>query len=126
MNIAQVFDEVVTDVLKRRSEIIENFIKTWLAVNMPDNANAEWVVNNCVLCEQHMNDGSIKYWLELRGGKMIKANMKLKSLFFKYTQKNEMAEAIKVKTSKGWEVHDPQPCIVDNEPGFYVFMCKPN
>lgn len=64
-DISQKFNDAVADVLKRRAEIIDQFVKTWLAVNMPVDANAEWVINNCILCEKHIPGGS-EFWLKFK------------------------------------------------------------
>lgn len=57
---------VLSDINKRRSEIIENFIQTWLAVNMPDNADREWFINNCELVENRADVSKIIYSVRIK------------------------------------------------------------
>jgi hypothetical protein len=36
-------------IIRNRKKIIEDYIKVWLAVNMPDEADYAWYINNCQL-----------------------------------------------------------------------------
>jgi hypothetical protein len=69
----EIIEKLAQDVISKRNEIIENFIKTWLAVKIPKNYSIDqfmdfWA-NNCALCIQANvlnEEGKLvdKYWME--------------------------------------------------------------
>lgn len=55
------------DVSAQREKIKEDFIKTWLAVNIPDkNLNIDYLVNNVVIYEQWHRDPPMRVTWSLR------------------------------------------------------------
>ena len=80
MNDDNVFEKAIKEILTKRNEIIENFMKTWLAVNLPLDYDAhqsmDYWINHCVLIMQNtFKDGNQveKYWIEYRSDE-IKRN----------------------------------------------------
>lgn len=78
-----VFDTLngqIKDVLKRRNEIIEQFIKTWVAVNAIEDCSEpgfqNWFINHCVLCEKQTERG-LEYSMRLRTDDEIRLPMEL-------------------------------------------------
>jgi hypothetical protein len=61
--------ESLSDIIKNREKIKEDFLRAFLAVNMPDNATQDWIINNLTLCIQPAhtsNDNTERYWIEFK------------------------------------------------------------
>lgn len=55
--------ELVRGISHRREQIKEDFIKTWLAVNVPDeHMTVEWIVNNVEVVETWTDDRTSVSW----------------------------------------------------------------
>lgn len=46
----------INEIMQKRNEIKEAYVKAWLACNVPDaNLNADWLINNVVIVEHRRN-----------------------------------------------------------------------
>lgn len=59
----------IKNIINNREKVKEDFLRAFLAVNMPDNATQDWIINNIILCIQpahSAHDNAERHWIELR------------------------------------------------------------
>lgn len=56
-------NRALAEIIKQRTKIKEDFIRTYIAVNISDIELTPELFNNLVLCERYVG-GEVKYWVQ--------------------------------------------------------------
>jgi hypothetical protein len=69
ITLSKSISDMVKSILSRRAEVKEEYIKAWLAVNIKDESQMDYIINNCRIVEKQWHEGHIlhtSYHLEIK------------------------------------------------------------